>query len=132
MDKERSIVTLDCVDIDANNEFERWFPLRGRGFLAAMKRLLCNEVKNKLDVQLQVKFTPCEKNPLYEGGIGAQYALRKSYFPLWPHGKVTLYQDAHCVHDQMEITLENGIFKRGTCWEDICHAISSAKKDHLR
>nr|GMC65868.1 phospholipase D delta-like [Ipomoea batatas] len=56
--------------------------------------------------------------------------VRRTYFPLRKGCSVKLYQDAHVKDSNTklpEVKLEGGItYERGTCWEDICHAISEA------
>ncbi|KAH9662526.1 phospholipase D delta [Citrus sinensis] len=82
-------------------------------------------------IQLELKFTPCDKNPLYRHGIAGdpeQKGVRNTYFPLRKGSHVRLYQDAHVSEGIFpEIPLDDGkLYKPGTCWEDICHAISEA------
>ncbi|KAK3224413.1 hypothetical protein Dsin_011438 [Dipteronia sinensis] len=82
-------------------------------------------------LRLEMRFTPCEKNPLYRHGIPGdpdQLGVRHTYFPLRKGCQLTLYQDAHVTPGLFpEIKLENNqVYKQGTCWEDICHAISEA------
>ncbi|KAL9464729.1 hypothetical protein AB3S75_002354 [Citrus x aurantiifolia] len=82
-------------------------------------------------IQLELKFTPCDKNPLYRHGIAGdpeQKGVRNAYFPLRKGSHVRLYQDAHVTDGILpEIPLDDGkLYKPGTCWEDICHAISEA------
>ncbi|XAR58026.1 Phospholipase D [Bertholletia excelsa] len=75
---------------------------------------------------LEMQFTPCEKNPLYEH---ARDGINHTYFPLRRGSSVKLYQDAHISKNVKlpEIELDGGItFERGKCWEDICYAISEA------
>lgn len=82
---------------------------------------------------LEIKFTPCEKNPLYEHGIAGDpdhNGVRNTYFPLRKGSSMRLYQDAHCGIDETKlpkIELDGGkSFDQNSCWEDICFAISEA------
>ena len=80
---------------------------------------------------LELKFTPFEKNPLYQNGFGGDpvvNGVRGTYFPARRGGHVTLYQDAHGKdHYLPEIEIDGGkVFKQEKCWEDICYAISEA------
>ncbi|EYU41069.1 hypothetical protein MIMGU_mgv1a026439mg [Erythranthe guttata] len=79
-------------------------------------------------IKLQIKFTPCEINPIYSSGISENFAVERSYFPMRHGGKLTLYQDAHVIDGMLpEIKLEDGRnFEHEKCWEDICHSISEA------
>lgn len=82
-------------------------------------------------IKLELKFTPCDKNPLYRHGIAGdpeQKGVRNTYFPLRKGSHVRLYQDAHVTEGILpEIPLDDGkLYKPGTCWEDICYAISEA------
>lgn len=82
-------------------------------------------------IKLELKFTPCDKNPLYRHGIAGdpeQKGVRNTYFPLRKGSHVRLYQDAHVTEGILpEIRLDDGkLYKPGTCWEDICYAISEA------
>ncbi|KAL2457648.1 Phospholipase D delta [Forsythia ovata] len=81
---------------------------------------------------LEMKFTPCDKNPLYNHGIAGDPLHRgvsNTYFPLRKGCTVKLYQDAHISDDvkMPEIKLDDGrVREHGKCWEDICYAISEA------
>ncbi|XP_073295528.1 phospholipase D delta-like [Primulina huaijiensis] len=83
-------------------------------------------------LRLEMKFVPCDKNPLYNHGIAGDplhKGVRNTYFPLRKGSSVTLYQDAHIPSDvkMPEIVLDNGqIREHSRCWEDICSAISEA------
>ncbi|KAL8143229.1 hypothetical protein V2J09_016261 [Rumex salicifolius] len=92
-----------------------------------------NPPKPESALRLDMKFTPCEKNPIYSNGIGGDpehAGVRNTYFPLRKGCSVKLYQDAHVVDNLLpDIELESGhrdIYRHGTCWEDICYAISEA------
>lgn len=82
-------------------------------------------------IWLEMKFTPCEKNPLYQHGIAGDpqhLGVRHSYFPLRKGGAVMLYQDAH-VKDGLLAKIEldgRRVYQHEKCWEDICYAISEA------
>ncbi|KAL8211186.1 hypothetical protein R6Q57_005623 [Mikania cordata] len=79
-----------------------------------------------------MKFTPCDRNPIYQNGIAGdpdQKGVQGTYFPVRKGGQVTLYQDAHIRPESKMpvIPLDGGkVFDQNSCWEDICHAISSA------
>ncbi|XP_022894623.1 phospholipase D delta isoform X1 [Olea europaea var. sylvestris] len=81
---------------------------------------------------LEMKFTPCDENPLYNHGIAgdpSHRGARNTYFPLRKGCSVTLYQDAHISNDvkMPEIKLDDGcVREHAKCWEDICYAISEA------
>ncbi|KAL8029346.1 hypothetical protein ABFX02_14G220100 [Erythranthe guttata] len=95
---------------------DEWFPVVGRhGPHTA--------------IRLQIKFTPCDENPVYQNGISEDYALGQSYFPMRHGGNLKLYQDAHVVDGMLpEIRLEDGRnFEHQKCWEDICHLIMEAR-----
>ncbi|XVE82422.1 hypothetical protein DITRI_Ditri16bG0003500 [Diplodiscus trichospermus] len=82
-------------------------------------------------IYVDMKFTPCEKNPLYKQSIASdpeQAGVRHTYFPLRKGSKVTLYQDAHVPeHILPKIELDDGkVYNQPKCWEDICYAISEA------
>lgn len=83
-------------------------------------------------LHFRMKFTPCEKNPLYRHGIAGDpehLGVRHTYFPIRKGSSVKLYQDAHVTPEckMPEIELEGGrYFEHGGCWEDICYAISEA------
>lgn len=91
-----------------------------------------NSRKKDSELKLEMKFTPCEKNPLYRHGIAGDpehKGIRNTYFPVRKGSQVTLYQDAHvrpeCKMPQIE--LDGGkVFQHDSCWEDICYAISEA------
>jgi phospholipase D1/2 len=83
-------------------------------------------------LHIEMEFTPCDKNPLYQHGIAADpkhEGVRNTYFPLRKGSAVKLYQDAHIKDDTKfpKIELDGGkAYEHGKCWEDICHAISEA------
>ncbi|KAL3527259.1 hypothetical protein ACH5RR_011915 [Cinchona calisaya] len=84
-------------------------------------------------LRLEMKFTPCDKNPLYSkhgiAGDVEQKGVTHTYFPLRKGHSVTLYQDAHVSGDVKfpEVKLDDGmVYEQGKCWEDICYTISEA------
>ncbi|KAH1113302.1 hypothetical protein J1N35_006680 [Gossypium stocksii] len=99
-----------------------WFPLIGSSG---------KPPKPTTAIHIDMKFTPCEENPLYKQSLASdpeQGGVRHTYFPMRKGNKVTLYQDAH-VPDGMlpKIELDDGkVFNQGKCWEDLCYAISEA------
>ncbi|KAK1440542.1 hypothetical protein QVD17_06371 [Tagetes erecta] len=111
-------VLIPAEDIATGNTISRWFDLKNSRKDSALR--------------LEMKFTPCEKNPLYWNGIAGdpeQKGVRNTYFPVRKGSQVKLYQDAHVRHESKMplIQLDGGkVFEHGSCWEDICHAISSA------
>ncbi|KAI7731070.1 hypothetical protein M8C21_027056, partial [Ambrosia artemisiifolia] len=112
-------VEIPAEDIATGNEISGWFELK-------------NSRKGAW-LSLKMKFTPCENNPIYRNAIAGdpeQRGVRDAYFPVRKGSQVTLYQDAHVrVESKMpEIQLDDGrVYEHGSCWEDICHAISLAK-----
>ncbi|GLT74157.1 hypothetical protein SLA2020_459710 [Shorea laevis] len=116
------IVKIPAKDIATGELISDWFPVIGpKG----------KPPKRDSALRIQMRFTPCDKNPLYRRGIASdprQAGVRHTYFPLRKGSEVRLYQDAH-VPDGMlpEIKLDQGrVYKRHKCWEDICCAISEA------
>ncbi|KAF2306309.1 hypothetical protein GH714_016387 [Hevea brasiliensis] len=89
------------------------------------------QLKPDSALRLEMKFTPCEKNPLYRHGIAGDpehLGVRNTYFPLRKGSTVTMYQDAHVLEGMLpEIAIDDGkVYKQEKCWEDICYAISEA------
>ncbi|GLT65333.1 hypothetical protein SLA2020_377710 [Shorea laevis] len=85
-----------------------------------------------LDLDIVMKFTPCDQNPLYDQGIAGdpeQAGVRNTYFPLREGNKVKLYQDAHVPEEMSRETelVRGRFFEHPKCWEDICHAILEAQ-----
>ncbi|GLT39301.1 hypothetical protein SLA2020_134990 [Shorea laevis] len=115
-------VKIPAREIANGEQISGWFPLIGS-----------NGKTPKPDSALHIdmKFTPCDKNPLYRQGIAGdpeQAGVRHTYFPLRKGSELRLYQDAH-VPDGMlpKIELEHGkVYEQQKCWEDICYAISEA------
>ncbi|CAN8320846.1 unnamed protein product [Cochlearia groenlandica] len=107
------VATVPAAKIKLGETISGWFPIFG-------------SPKQDSAVRLEMKFVPCEKNPLYN--IGITYSgVENCYFPVRPGGHVTLYQDAHVPDDMPKIELEDGTFyQHERCWEDICHAILEA------
>ncbi|XVF59851.1 hypothetical protein PTKIN_Ptkin07bG0308700 [Pterospermum kingtungense] len=99
-----------------------WFPLIGPSG---------KPPKPDSAIFIDMKFTPCEKNPVYKQSIASdpdQAGVRHAYFPMRKGSKVTLYQDAHVPdHCLPKIELDDGkVYSQPKCWEDLCDAISEA------
>ncbi|XP_051123443.1 phospholipase D delta-like [Andrographis paniculata] len=111
--------TVPAKRIVTGEVINEWFPLIG---------LSGKPHKPDSAIRLQIKYTPCHMNPLYQNGVSENYELKESFFPLRHGGKVTLYQDAHLSEDMLpEVKLdENRRFTHEACWEEICHAILEA------
>ncbi|XP_023003858.1 phospholipase D delta-like isoform X1 [Cucurbita maxima] len=99
-----------------------WFPVIGS-----------NGKPPKPDTKLQIemKFTSVEMNPVYRHGIAGDpehKGVRHTYFPVRKGSSMRLYQDAHVPDGLLpQIELDGGkVFSQGKCWEDICHAITEA------
>ena len=116
------VAKIPAETIASGEAISDWFPILGSSG---------KPPKPDAAIHLEMKFTACEKNPLYKHGIGGdpeQKGVRHTYFPMRKGGSVRLYQDAH-VFDEMlpKIKLDGGIFfNQEKCWEDICYAISEA------
>lgn len=116
-------VLISAEDISSGKEISGWFPIVN----SAGK-----QPNPDAALHIEMKFTPCDKNPVYRHGIAGDSlhgGVRNTYFPLRRGGSVTLYQDAHVRdEDQLpKIELDNGCDRQNNrCWEDICHAISEA------
>ncbi|KAI4327791.1 hypothetical protein L6164_020213 [Bauhinia variegata] len=97
-----------------------WFPLIGS---------TGKPPKRGAEIRLEMTYTPVQENPLYLHGIAGDpesKGVRHTYFPVRNGSSVKLYQDAHALSSP-EIPLEGTkVYKPGTCWEDICHAICEA------
>ncbi|OVA15973.1 C2 calcium-dependent membrane targeting [Macleaya cordata] len=116
------IVSISAQQIRSGEVISGWFPVIGS---------YGKPPKPDSALRMEMKFVPCEKNPLYQRGIESDpehLGVRNTYFPLRRGGSVTLYQDAHVPVGMLpEIQLDNGrVFRHGQCWEDICHAILEA------
>lgn len=116
------IATVPALKIKSGETISDWFPI-----------LSLNGKPPKPDsaVRMEMRFTPCEDNPLYRYGIAAnpdRFEVKNCYFPVRQGGAITLYQDAHKPKSMLpEIELDNGnVYKQEGCWEDICHAILEA------
>ncbi|KAI4331373.1 hypothetical protein MLD38_029564 [Melastoma candidum] len=99
-------------------------------FVSGWFRLLGSS-KPDSEIQVEVKFTSVEDNPVYRDGIPGHpnhEGVAGTYFPLRKGSDVRLYQDAHNGDEVLNrIRLDDGNeFVNGNCWEDICHAISEA------
>ncbi|KAL5847912.1 hypothetical protein ACOSQ3_011436 [Xanthoceras sorbifolium] len=116
------IATVPASRIRSGEMIGDWFPILG---------LYGKPPKPDCAVLLEMRFTPCEKNPKYRYGIASspdKFGVQNCYFPVRHGGSVTLYQDAHVPESMAQkIQLDNGeMFKHEKCWEDICHAILEA------
>lgn len=116
-------VLIPAESVAAGELISGWFPL-----------ISPSGKQHKPDTALHVdlKFTPCDKNPLYHHGIAGDpdhLGVRHTYFPLRKGCQVTLYQDAHISHDCKFPPIEldgRRTYEQPHCWEDICYAISEA------
>ncbi|KAL6226965.1 hypothetical protein ACLB2K_000924 [Fragaria x ananassa] len=87
--------------------------------------------KPQCAINVELKFTPVEKNPAYKHGIAGdpeRKGVPNTYFPLRKGSHVRLYQDAHVPEGLLpQIELDGRkVYKSENCWEDICYAISEA------
>ncbi|PIN17236.1 Phospholipase D1 [Handroanthus impetiginosus] len=116
-------VLIPAEQIASGEEISGWFPVISSSG---------KPPKPNTALRLEMKFIPCEKNPLYNHGIAGdpvQKGVRNTYFPLRKGSSVTLYQDAHIRSDENmpKIELDNGLIREhAKCWEDICYAIAEA------
>lgn len=113
------IATVPANRIASGEVIDEWFPVIGPNGRTP---------KPDTAIRLQISFTPCHKNSLYQRGVSEDYGVTESYFN-WRHGgNVTLYQDAHVIDGMLpDIKLDDGSnFEHSKCWEDICHAILEA------
>ncbi|CAA0819330.1 Phospholipase D delta [Striga hermonthica] len=114
---------ISAEKIASGQEISGWFPIISS---------TGNPPKPDTALHLQMKFIPCDKNPLYSHGIAGDQLHRgvgHTYFPLRKGNSVTLYQDAHIRNEDKlpRIELDNGLVREhARCWEDICHAIAEA------
>ncbi|XAR73730.1 Phospholipase D [Bertholletia excelsa] len=113
-------VLIPAEKIATGEYISGWFPVLGDNEKPA---------KPEAALYLEMRFTPCESNPLYKHGIAADpdgKGVRHTYFPLRRRCSVKLYQDAH-ISKLPKIELDGGkVFEQRSCWEDICHAILEA------
>ncbi|PSS21415.1 Phospholipase D delta like [Actinidia chinensis var. chinensis] len=112
-------VLIPAERLTSGEDIAGWFPVVG-------------SPKRDTELNLKMKFTPCEQNLLYKHGIAADpesKGVRHTYFPLRKGSDMVLYQDAH-VRDEcklLKIELDgDNVYEQGKCWEDLCHAISEA------
>ncbi|PRQ27286.1 putative phospholipase D [Rosa chinensis] len=115
------VASVSAQRILSGETISDWFPIIGP---------LGKPPKPDSAVRLEMRFTKCEDDPLYQYGISHERfgGVENCYFPARRGGHVTLYQDAHVPDSVMEdIELDDGVqFEHGKCWEDICHAILEA------
>ncbi|KAK3413739.1 hypothetical protein EUGRSUZ_I02300 [Eucalyptus grandis] len=111
-------VNISAREIKSGEDISGSFPLRGPS------------AKPNSRLQLKLKFTPVEDNPVYKNGIAGDpnhLGVRHTYFPLRKGCGVRLYQDAHVIDKSLpEIEMNCECDRREKCWEDIGHAISEA------
>nr|GEW04037.1 phospholipase D delta [Tanacetum cinerariifolium] len=111
-------VHIAAETIATGKTISGWFPLKNS--------------RKESSLRLEMNFIPCEKNPIYRHGIASdpeQTGIKDTYFPVRKGSQVKLYQDAHIrpESNMPRIELDDGkVFEHNSCWEDICHAISSA------
>nr|GMD56444.1 phospholipase D delta-like [Ipomoea batatas] len=116
-------VLIPAKRIASGEEISGWFPVIGSSG---------KPPKPDTALRIEIKFTPFESSPYYKHGIAGDpqhLGVRRTYFPLRKGSSVQLYQDAHISNDVKfpPIELDEGkMYKQGTCWEDICYAISEA------
>nr|GMC57453.1 phospholipase D delta-like [Ipomoea batatas] len=116
-------VKIPAKDIASGDLISDWFELIDHSGKAP---------KPGAALRIEMKFIPFETNPLYKHGIAGdpeRLGVRNTYFPLRKGCSVKLYQDAHVRNnlELLEVKLDGGIvYERGSCWEDICLAISEA------
>ncbi|KAJ9561849.1 hypothetical protein OSB04_007009, partial [Centaurea solstitialis] len=112
-------VMISAEKLATGEEISGWFMME-------------NSRKKESELHLKMKFTPCDKNPLYRHGIAGDpdhKGVRNTYFPLRKGSQVRVYQDAHVTPEckMPRIELDGGkVFEQNSCWEDICYAVSEA------
>ncbi|XP_065855479.1 phospholipase D delta [Euphorbia lathyris] len=116
------VVKISAQKVASGELISGWFPIIGGSG---------KPPKPDSALHLRMKFTPCEKNPLYRHGIAGDpdhLGVRNTYFPLRKGSRLTTYQDAHVVDGMLpKIELDDGkAYVQQKCWEDICSAISEA------
>jgi len=112
-------VSFPAARISSGEAISGWFPILGSSG---------KPPKPDSAIEIEMRFTPCEINPVYTRGI-AEGGVAGTYFPLRKGNCVTLYQDAHGRDGFLpEIKLEGNtaVYKEEKCWEDICYAITEA------
>lgn len=112
-------LNIPAEEIGTGKPISGWFPLSGY------------YTKPESALRIEMKFTPCEKNPIYRSGIAGdpeERGIRDAYFPVRKGSSVRLYQDAHVLADTLPaIQLDGGkVYRQDQCWEDICHAVTEA------
>ncbi|CAM8919071.1 unnamed protein product [Rhodiola kirilowii] len=116
------VASVPAQLLRAGESVSDWFPVLGP---------YGKPYKDDSAIKLEMRFVPCESNPLYMYGLSTNpdnFGVRESYFPARKGGSVTLYQDAHVPKGMLpEIELDDSkVFKQEPCWEDICNAILDA------
>ncbi|KAI8549394.1 hypothetical protein RHMOL_Rhmol06G0021500 [Rhododendron molle] len=113
------VAAVPAERILSGEVIKEWFPIIGS---------YGKPPKPDCAVFLEMRFVPCDENPVYNNCDPGRFDVDRSYFPVRHGGNVTLYQDAHVPENALpEIELEEEIvFSHGKCWEDICHAILEA------
>lgn len=113
------VAAVPAERILSGEVIKEWFPIIGS---------YGKPPKPDCAVFLEMRFVPCDENPVYNNSDLGRFDVDRSYFPVRHGGNVTLYQDAHVPENALpEIELEEEmVFSHGKCWEDICHAILEA------
>ncbi|XP_058220621.1 phospholipase D delta-like isoform X2 [Rhododendron vialii] len=113
------VAAVPAERILSGEVIKEWFPIIGSHG---------KPPKPDCAVFLEMRFVPCDENPVYNNSDPGRFDVDRSYFPVRHGGNVTLYQDAHVPENALpEIELEEEmVFSHGKCWEDICHAILEA------
>ncbi|KAK4416876.1 Phospholipase D delta [Sesamum alatum] len=116
-------VLIPAEEIASGKVISGWFPIISSSG---------KPPKPDTALRVEMKFIPCDKNPVYKHGIAgdpSHRGVRNTYFPLRKGSSVILYQDAH-VRDEdklPQVELDNGLVRHhAKCWEDICYAIAEA------
>lgn len=112
------VATVPAARILSGEAINEWFSIIGPNGKVP---------KPDCAVRLEMRFTPCGENPVYNSNSD-RFNVNRSFFPVRHGGRVTLYQDAHVPDDALpDIKLDEGMeFRHEKCWEDICHAILEA------
>lgn len=114
--------TISAKRIATGETISEWVPITGS---------TGKPPKSDTALRVHLKFTPCDKNPMYKHGIAGDpehKGVRHTFFPVRKGHSVRLYQDAHGRDGMLpRIELDGGNeFGHEKCWEDICYAISEA------
>jgi phospholipase D1/2 len=118
---------IAATAITGGKVYDAWLDLMDE---TGTQQMFGHGIKGKMRpsrVHISLQFVPVDASSA-SGGIAGE--VPRTYFPLRPGGRVTLYHDAVCKPGPVDgIPLSGGgLYSESCCWDDMYQAIQEARR----